>query len=388
MKFIIKNQEELSKKLTLNLKATSSNNIIEAFKNLKLKIKNNTIEITSYNNESCVISTLEISNDNIEECEFLVDANAFKNVIDKLIEFSASEISASLDLEKERIYLSYKGIKFSLKIFKNTNDFKGAPNLDTYSTYKTAVFNKNILRRALLNTKKCTIKDQARPILEAINIVIDNNKADVVAIDGYKLALNTIECESCDSFRTSLSASGSVSILTDILQNGYDFVELNSNGVYTMVENDDHTVFLKEMQGQLIDYNKLSRRRDDSIKIKVNKKSLQTAITGTKIGNKANAPVRLTINPNDSKIIFDIVKTTIHSDVVDSCEIPINVEIENSSNEKLDIFFNSLYFLDLLSSIYTDNCNLIIQSSREPFFLENENDDKSTYLLLPVRVSQ
>ena len=82
--FKIKKHKELSKRLNLNLKATSSNSLIESFKYLKLKINNDTMEITSYNNESCVISTVEIENENAEVHEFLVDANILKSIVDKL----------------------------------------------------------------------------------------------------------------------------------------------------------------------------------------------------------------------------------------------------------------------------------------------------------------
>lgn len=388
MNFTIKKHEELSKKLTLNLKATSSNSIVEAFKNLKLKIKNNTLEVTSYNSESCVISTIDILNENSDEYEFLVEANIFKSIIDKFIEFSVPEIYIFVDLEKEKMNIRFDRIQYNLKIVKDTKDFANAPNLESYNNYKTAVFKTNVLRRAFLNTKKCTKKDQARPILEAVNIVINDNKADIFAIDGYKLAFNELECDCSESFKTSLSNSSAISILTDVLNDGFDFVELNSNGVYTMVENDNLVVFFREICGETINYHKFISRIPESLRITVNKKSLLSAITGTNIGNSSNAPVRLRVNPSDNTITFSVAKTHEYNGAVNNCEIPIEVEIENKPEDILDIYFNSIFFIELLSSIYTDNCNLIIQSSMQPFFLENEHDNKSTYLLLPVRVSQ
>ena len=389
MNFKIKNQDELSKKITLNLKATSSNKIIESFKSLKLKITGNTMEIVSYNCENCVISNFEIDNiDVIDGCEFLVDANIFQNIIDTSIEFAANEINAEINLDKERMVLSYNGIKFNLKILKNTKDFESAPSLDTYSEFKTAIFNKNNLRRAFLNTRKCTLKDPAKPILEAININIKENVADVVALDGYRLAINTIECESSDEFKTSLNVAGSISILTEILKNGYDFVELNSNGIYTMVENDDTVVFLREIPDKLIDYNKLIKRGDNTIKIKVDKNQLEKSLSATKIGNSKNSAVQLSVNHNESKIFLKTLNDTVSGNCVEGCEIPLNVTIDSASQNDLTLSFNCMFLLDLLGSFYTEKCNLILQSSIEPFFIENENDNKSIYLLLPVRLSK
>ena len=39
MNFVINNQEELSKKLALNVKVSSTNKLIDSFKNLKMIIK-------------------------------------------------------------------------------------------------------------------------------------------------------------------------------------------------------------------------------------------------------------------------------------------------------------------------------------------------------------
>lgn len=388
MKFIIKNQEELSKKLALNLKATSSNKLVESLKHLKVVIKGNTMENTSYNGESCVISTFSIENESSETTEFLVEASIFKNIIDKFIEFKVPHINVTLDDAKERMYLSYGGIKFNLKILKNTKDFNGAPNLDTYNDYKTVIFNKNQLRRAFSNTQKCTSKDQAKPILEAINILVSEETADVVTLDGYKLALNTITCESSDSFNVSLSSSNSIPILTDILKNGYDFVELNTNGVYTMVENDDTVVFLKQISDKIPNYKKLLQRQENSTKITVNKKMLESALTATKIGNTGNSPTQISINSKDGTVTAKASGSIVAGDVLDNCEIPVPATIHSNNEEELIIGFNNVFLLEILNSIYTENCNLIIQSPIAPFFIENENDNKSTYLLLPIKLNK
>lgn len=388
MKFIIKNQEELSKKLTLNLKATASNKIIESLKNLKVVIKDNAMEITSYNGESCVISTFTVENEIEGTAEFLVEANTFKSLIDKFTEFSVPQINVSLDNEEERMYLTYGGIKFNLKILKNTRDFNGAPNLDTYTDYKTVVFNKNQLRRAFSNTQKCTSKDQAKPILEAVNIMVNEETADVVTLDGYKLALNTITCESADSFTVSLSASNSIPILSDILKNGYDFVELNTNGVYTMVENDDTVVFLKQISEKVPNYKRLLQRKEQITTITLNKKMLENALTATKIGNTGNSPVQVSINPNESTVTVKASGSAVSGDTVEVCEIPVTARIDSNTQDILELGFNNVFLLELLNSVYTENCKLIIQGAVEPFFIENENDSKSVYLLLPIRLNK
>lgn len=386
MNFIINKQEELSKKIALNTKVSSSNKLIESFKNLKIAVKENSLEITSFNGENCIITTFSIENKSsfTEELEFLVDGDAFKNIIDAFTEFNCPYINVFVDYEKERMNLNYKNLKFNLKILRDTKDFNGTPKLDTYDDYKTAIFNKNALRIAILNTQKCAGKDQARPILEAVNFVVKGDTADIVTLDGYKAAYNQIECESSDEFTVSLSSSSAMPIILDILKSGYDFVEINTNGVYVMIENDDTIVFLKQINGNLPNYSKLLKKRDDAYFITLNKKTLESALSATRIGTSSTSPIKLTIDTNNKSLIIQSTGSAVSGDVVDDIEISLDVTLNHTKEECLDIFINRMFITDLLKSIYTEDCRLTIQSAMEPLFVENENVDKAIYLMLPV----
>lgn len=386
MNFIINNQEELSKKLALNVKVSSTNKLIDSFKNLKMIIKENTLEITSFNGENCIISTFNIErkDDFVEEIEFLVEADIFKNIIDTFTEFNSPCINVFVDYEKERMYLNYNNIKFNLKILKETKDFNGVPKLDTYTDYKTAIFNKNALRRAILNTQKCAGKDQARPILEAVNIIVKGDSADIVTLDGYKAAYNKIECESAEEFTVSLSSSNAMPIVLDVLKSGYDFVEINTNGVYSMIENDDTVIFLKQISGNIPNYTRLIQKKDSAYYITLDKKTLDSALSATRIGNAGNSPIKLIINTKESSLTIESIGSTLSGDAIDNFEITLPVNLNNNDNEDLEIVINRMFMTDLLKSVYTDKCLLIIQSAVEPLFIENENNDKATYLMLPI----
>lgn len=386
MNLTISNHEELSKKLALNTKVSSSNRLIESFKNLKIVVKENCLEIISFNGENCIISTFNIEHKSTfgTEFEFLAEADIFKNIIDTFVEFKCPHIDVFIDSEKERLYFNYKNIKFNLKILKDTKDFNGIPKLDTYNDYKTAIFNKNVFRRAILNTQKCSSKDQARPILEAVNIVVKGDVADIVTLDGYKAAYNQIECESCEEFIISLSTSSAIPLVLDILKNGYDFIEINTNGSYVMIENDDTIIFLKQISGNLPNYSRLLNRKDSSYFITLDKKTLDSALAATRIGNSSNSPIKLIINVKNSSLTIQSIGSTVSGDSIDSFEITLPIALNSTLSDDLEIVINRMFITDLLKSIYTENCRLIIQSAVEPLFIENESNDKSIYLMLPI----
>lgn len=390
MKFTINNQEELSKRIALNTKVSSSNKLIDSFKNIKIVVKENCLEMTSFNGENCIITNFKI--DNIESfsegVEFLVDGDAFKNIVDTFINFKCPYINVFLDLDKDRLNLRYNNIKFNLKIQKNTRDFNGTPKLDTYENYKTAIFNKNALRIAILNTQKCASKDQAKPILEAVNIIVKGNVADIVTLDGYKAAYNQISCECEDDFAISLSSNGAIPIVLDILKSGYDFVEINTDGVYTMIENDDTVIFLKQVTGNIPNYKKLLNIKDDSYFLTLDKKTLESALRASKIGSSATSPIKLTVNTEDSTLTIESAGDVSAGDCIDNFEITLPVTLTCTSANNLDVYINHMFITDLLKSIYTENCILTLKSAVEPLFIENENNDKSIYLMLPVNYNR
>lgn len=388
MNFIIENQEELTKKLALNMKAVSSSRLIQSLKSFKISIQGNILEITSYNGESCVISVSEIINESAEDCVFLVDANTFKSVIDKFIELNAKSINVFIDLEQSKMHLNCRGIEFYLNIMKNIEGFESIPTIDTFKDYKTAVFNKAQLKRALLNTQKCSSKDPARPILEAISIFVDEKSAEVVALDGFRMACNQIECESEDSFKVSLSTLNTMSIVYDILKGGYDFVEINSDGVYTMIENDDTVVFLKQVAGELPNYKQLLKIDDkEASSIVVDKKTLESALNATRIGSSGSVATELVVNPKaNSFTVKSRASLGASENIVDEFAISVDATMNFTQEERISLFFNNIYLIEILQSIYTEKCELIVRGNSKPLFIYNKDDKKSTYLLSPVSV--
>jgi DNA polymerase-3 subunit beta len=387
MRFRIEDCDGLSKKLALNLKAVSTNKIVESFKNFKLKIENQKMEIVSYNGENCIISNFAVATCDEGCVEFLVDAGIFKSVIDKFNEFNVSYIDLFFDKEKEFLNISFNGIKYNLKVMKNVREFSSIPTIDNYKNYKTMVVNTKMLRRCVMNTQKCASKDKAKPMLEAVNMVVDNDRLDIMSIDGYRLALNNLSCTSDDNFTMSLSSSGAIPILLEVLKGDkMDYVEINSNGVYVMLENSDTVAFLKQISDKVPDYNNFLRKQEGSTTVKVNKKDLERALAAAKIGTNGVTPVKLVINARENKFVIKSMGNPASADVLNECEIPIDSEINSSLEEELIIAFNNTFFAELLNSLYTENCILTLYNSTSPMFLENEDTNNAIYLLLPVRI--
>ena len=90
------------------------------------------------------------------------------------------------------------------------------------------------------------------------------------------------------------------------------------------------------------------------------------------------------VNKEENSLTIQSLGNTVSGDSMDAFEISLPVTVETPHTDTLEIVINRLFMTSLLKSVYTDNCSLIIQSATEPLFLENENNDNATYLMLPI----
>lgn len=380
MKFKLVNQKDYMKKLALNLKAVSNTRIVESFKNFKITIKGDELQTLSFNGENCIVTLFKIENPDNCECSFLVESGAFRDIIDK---FSKTEyINLNYDEDSKKLRFSFGRRRLNIKVFQDTTDFDSAPSLENFKDFKTVTVNKYVLQKAFKHISKFTSDDKTRPILEAINFIIDEDKMEIFASDGYRLGAHTADCQSSEAFNILINSSKSKSIIEEVLKNGYDFVEINSNGIYTMIENDDAIIFLKQISGEPLEYKKLLTR-EERYSIIVKTSDLKESLNVVMIERGVLNPVALILNPEESTMTIK----NIDGKVVEDCEDIIDIKFMNELEDlsPFEIKFNGVYLLDVLSCITEDECVMHFDTNVKPVFVQNMENKRAIYLTLPVR---
>lgn len=382
MHFTISNKKELAKKVAFNVKVVEKNSLISSLSNIKLEVIDSKLILTSYDGNNCVVSSIDIENKSGVNGSVLIDMTSFKIIVDRLslleselIEFEMLEDNSEMSVKSNRT-------KLKIKTVLDTSDFEMVPSVEEFEDYKKVIFDRVELSKAVSNVAKCSAKDNVKPLLEAVNFVVEGNKCDVVALDGYKLALNVLSCESDNNFKISVSANKLNSVLKDIASHGEETVELKTNGKYTLIQSGAVNIFIREIEGSIAPYKKLLDKKFN-YSLLINRDALSYVLNSSMMAtSKDNKFVKMTVKPNDSTIEFNS-KGDIISDFSDEIDMIItSVEEE----EVLEIAFNSSYFVELVGNIESQNLKLYLKDATSPVYIENYEDDSDVYLVLPVRM--
>lgn len=383
MHFIVHNKKELSKKVALNVKTVEKNTLVSSLSNIKLEVLDSTLVLTSFDGNNCVVSKMEIENISGINQSVLIDSMAFKTIVDRLnivksdtMEFKLLEDSSEMSIKSNRT-------KLKVRTVLDTTDFNTVPSLDEFASYKRVSFDKEELIRAVSNVAKCSSKDNTKPLLEAVNFVVNGDMCDVVSLDGYKLALNVLDCESSEDFKISISANKLKSILKDVSSNEDNRVELKTNSKYTLIQSGDINIFIREIEGNLAPYKKLLEKKY-AYEVLINKEEMSYIVNSSMMAtSKDNKVVKLIINPDESNIEFNS-RGDIISDFTDEMEVMFNEKDEDI----LEIAFNSSYLVELIGNIESQNLRMYLKDATSPVYIENEDDVSSIYLVLPVRINR
>lgn len=381
MHFIIRNKKELAKKVALSVKAIDKNSLISSFSNIKLETLDSTLVITSFDGNNCVVSRIDIENISGVNQSVLIDSSSFKTIIDRLALVKSDNIEFKLLNDSSEMSIKSK-TKLKIRTVLDASDFDTVPSVEEFENFKRVSFDKASLLRVVSNVAKCSSVDTTKPLLEAISFIIQENTCDVVCLDGYRLALNILDCESTDNFKISISATKLKSILKDVSTNEDDKVELKTNGRYTLIQSGDINIFIREIEGNLAPYKKLLEKIYD-YEITVNTEEIASNINSSMMAtSKDNKIVKLIIKPEESVIEFNS-KGDIISEFVDEMDVMFNM----TNYCMLEIAFNATYLVDLINNIKCQNLKLFLKDSTSPVYIEAEDNEKDRYLLLPVRLN-
>ena len=387
MNFIVEDKKDLVKKIALNIKAIEKNTIISSLSNLKLEVNDSNLIITSFDGSNCVVSRIPIKNISGTNKSIMIDSIYLKNIVDRLSNLSNPDIKFELLTETSELSIKSGRTKLKIKVISDTTDFNTVPKIEDFKDYNSVAFDKEDLIKTVSNVVKCSKKDGAQPILEAVNIVVNKDSSDIFALDGYRLGLNVLECSSSDDFKISVNANRLKDVLSNVALSSADIVELKSNGKYVLIQSGDINIFIREIEGTLAPYKRLLTK-NCLYEVVVQKEDIIWALnTSMMATTKENKIVRLSVNPADSYIEF---KSS--GDIITDLVNEIDMTVELAEEESLDIAFNATYLVDLINNIKTKDVKIYFKDAVSPVYIENKKSDddltEDIYLVLPVKIGR
>jgi DNA polymerase-3 subunit beta len=239
------------------------------------------------------------------------------------------------------------------------NDSDNFPSLPVFTGTEYSYSAKKLSDRYDL-VKYAISKDETKPILTGVHF----DKARMVALDGYRLAINSDEELRIQTPFTVPEAA--LKLSADILKGT---ITITQSKQYISIEDADTTVISRLLDGEYIHYEQVFPKND--IPIIMDRESLKSGLTYLKA---------FSTGKNKDKVIW-VDHTLNMGDEYGKYA----AAIEFDGQMPYEIGFNLHFMVDMLTQFKTDEINMVMgRSNISPAVIQ---DEQNYALLLPVRLA-
>ncbi|WP_297635696.1 DNA polymerase III subunit beta [uncultured Clostridium sp.] len=318
-------------------------------------------------------SDIDVSIETIVEADVknpgkvVIDAKIFGEIIRKL---PNSEIKIET-LENDTIQITCEKSVFNLG-YMNADEFPELPSLNEDLKIDVP---QNILKNMIKSTSFAIAQDETRPILQGVLFEVKEKTLNLIALDGYRLALKK-EFLDTDIEVEVVIPGKTLNEVSKILEDTESNVQITFTNNHILFNLDKTKIISRLLEGKFVNYRSLLPQ-EHKITISVKKQDLQNGIERASLMAK---------DGNNNLIKMDMEEETL---VLSSNSQLGKVREEVSINlqgDKIQIAFNSRYLLDVLKTLDEEEVILEMTSSVTPCIIKGKMADNYRYLVLPVRV--
>lgn len=364
---IICNQKLLANKISIVQKAINSKTTFDLLKGILIVTKQDEIILKGYDLEIGIETP--VSAEVMEQGQIVINSKLFGDIIRKLPD-SFVEIETDKD---NNVYINCLNSRFKIK-GDSAKEYPQIPDVNEDNLYSIP---QDVLKSMIKQTVFATSQDQTKPILMGELLEIDNGDINLVAIDGYRLAVRSCTVDNLNDTNTKVIIPGKT--LTDVnsLLSTEEDVKIGFNEKNAVFIIDETKIVTRLLEGEFIDYKKLCPREYNS-KIKLKTKNLLNSIERASLLSQSelNNLIKLSIRDSVMAITSNNEKGTVYEEVSLSLE-----------GDYLDIAFNSRYLLEGLKNIDCEEIYIEFTTNVNPCIMKPADGTKYIYLLLPVRIS-
>ncbi|MEG1004027.1 DNA polymerase III subunit beta [Clostridium sp.] len=309
----------------------------------------------------------KVDADVMEEGKIVIDAKIFGEIIRKL---PSSEIKIET-LENDTVQITCEKSVFNV-VYMNADEFPELPKLNQDMKVEVP---QNILKNMIKSTSFAIAQDETRPILQGVLFEIKDKNLNLVALDGYRLAIRNEYLDSDINIEKVIPGK-TLNEVSKILEDVNDLVEINFTNNHILFNLNKTRIISRLLEGKFVNYKSLLPQ-EHKLTVTVKKQDLQNGIERASLMAKDGNNNLIKLEIQDEAVI--ITSNSQLGKVRE--EVLINLQ-----GEKIQIAFNSRYLIDVLKNFEEDEVILEMTSSVSPCIIKAKEADNYKYLVLPVRL--
>ena len=373
MKFVCE-KEKILKAINSVTKAVATKTTMPILEGILIQTNDKEIKFTTYDME---IGIEYIIDANVEEQgATVVNAIMFSEIIRKLPD---TDINISLN-EKNLLVIECEGSLYKLATM-NPEEF---PELPQITVENSIEIEQNTLKEMIRKTIFAVSSEENRPIFTGCLFEIKNNKLNVVAVDGFRLAWKSKFLQNNVNDFTAVIPGRTLNEVNKIILDSFDPIKIGVSKNQAIFEMENCKIVTRLLDGEFLNYASVIPNTWET-RIRVNKNTLQNCfervslISASSIEKEKKYPVKISIEIG--KIVISCTNQT------GDAKEEIFTETEGKD---LEIGVNPKYFLDALKAIEDEEIYVTFGSNISPCVIKpiEETTKNYTYMILPIRMKE
>jgi len=365
-------KDTILKAINSVVKAVANKTTMPILEGILLQTNDKELKLTTYD--------LEIGIEYIIECDVkeqgstVVNAVMFSEIIRKLPD---TEIKISLN-DQNLLVIECEGSLYKLATM-NPDDFPELPKINIENSIE---IEQNILKNIIRRTIFAVSTEENRPIFTGCLFEVINNKLNIVAVDGFRLAWrnNFLNIDSNDF--SAVIPGKTLNEVNKILLDSFDTLKIGISKNQALFEMDNCKIVTRVLDGEFLNYSSVVPKNWET-RVRINKNNLQNSferislISASSIEKEKKYPVKVLVEMG--KITISCTNQT--GDAKE--EIYVSTEGKN-----LEAGFNPKYFLDALKVIDDEEVFVDFGSNISPCVIRPVDEGEYTYMILPIRLKE
>ena len=363
-------KDKIIKALNSVVKGVASKTTKPILEGILIQTNDKEIKLTTYDLELGIEYTMEC--DVKEQGSTVVNAMMFTEIIRKLPD---SEINININ-ENNLLTIECEGALYKLATM-NPDEFPELPKIEIENSIE---LEQSALKNMIKKTIFAVSTEENRPIFTGCLFEIKNNKLNIVAIDGFRLALRTINLPvQVNDFKAVIPAK-SLNEVNKILEDSFEPVKIGVSKNQAVFEMENCKIVTRILDGEFLNYASVIPENWQT-RIRVEKNSLQNSferislISSSSMEKEKKYPVKVTIDIGKLTILC----TNQTGDAKE--EVFISTEGKN-----LEVGFNPKYFLDSLKAIDEEEIFVEFGTNVSPCLIKSVENNDYVYMILPIRL--
>ncbi|MDY3208147.1 DNA polymerase III subunit beta [Clostridium baratii] len=309
----------------------------------------------------------KVEADVMNEGSIVIDAKIFGEIIRKL---PNSDIKIET-LENDTVQITCEKSVFNI-VYMNADEFPELPQINQDMKVEVP---QNILKNMIKGTSFAIAQDETRPILQGVLFEVKDKTLNLVALDGYRLAIRSEYLDSEIDIEKVIPGK-TLNEVSKILEDTNDIVEINFTNNHILFNLNKTRIISRLLEGKYVNYKSLLPQ-EHKLTVTVKKQDLQNGIERASLMAKDGNNNLIKLDIQDEAVI--ITSNSQLGKVRE--EVLINLQ-----GDKIQIAFNSRYLIDVLKNFEEEEVILEMTSSVSPCIIKAKEADNYKYLVLPVRL--